>query len=83
MARKFTFSLEYVENNERLIAAKASNEYNIVSPVLGQYGSNLGSLWPLGGDIKEWKVASGYQGIEPRTLGCHARTLTTVPPPAQ
>ena len=31
--RKFTFSLEYVENDERLIAAKDSDAYNIVSPV--------------------------------------------------
>ena len=46
------FSLEYVENEERLIAAKTSDAYNIVSPIWGQYGSNLGSLWPLGGDIK-------------------------------
>ena len=46
------FSLEYVENEERLIAAKASNAYDIVSPVWGQYGSNLSSLWPLGSDIK-------------------------------
>ena len=42
--QKFTISLEYVENEERLIAAKSSNAYNIVSPVWGQYSSNLGSL---------------------------------------
>ena len=47
-----TFSLEYVENEERLIAATASNTYNIVSPVWGQYGSNLGSLWLLGDNTK-------------------------------
>ena len=27
--RKFTFSLEYVENKKRLIAAKASDAYNL------------------------------------------------------
>ena len=31
--RKFMFSLEYVENEERLIAAKTSDAYNIVSPI--------------------------------------------------
>ena len=47
MPQKFTFSLEYIENEESLITAKASNAYNILSPIWGQYGSNLGSLWPL------------------------------------
>ena len=37
----------------------------------------VGILWPFGGNTKDRKVASGYRGIEPRTLGCHARTLTT------
>ena len=42
----------------RLTAITASDAYNIVNPVWGQSGSNLGSLWPLDGDIKEWKVVS-------------------------
>ena len=62
------------------IAAKASNAYNIVSPVCGHYGSNLGNLWPLAGNTKERKVSSGYRDS---TLDSHARILTTVPPPSQ
>ena len=46
----FTFSLD--GENLRLIAATASDAYNIASPVRGQYGSNVGSVWPLGGDSK-------------------------------
>ena len=42
----------------RLIPATASDAYNIVSPVWGRYASKLGSPWPPGGDIKEWKVVS-------------------------
>ena len=41
----------------------------------------LGNLWPLGGNTKDSKVASGYRGTELGTLGCHARTLTTALPP--
>ena len=65
---------------ERLIAATASNAYNIVSPIWGQYGSNLGNFWPLGGITKERKVASGYRGIEPGILGLHAWMLATLLP---
>ena len=36
-----------------------------------------GNLRPLGSNSKDRKVANRYQGIEPGTLGCHARTLTT------
>ena len=59
----------------RLIAATASDAYNIVSPVGGQYGGNLGCVWPLGGDIKEGTVVSGYQGIEPGTHHTHTRPV--------
>ena len=41
----------------------------------------LGNLSPLGGNSKDGRVAIGYRGIEPRTLDCHARTLTTALPP--
>ena len=37
----------------------------------------LGNLWPLSSNTKDRKVVSGYQVIEPGTLGCHAQTLTT------
>ena len=37
----------------------------------------LGILWPLGNNSKDRKVANGYRGIEPGTLGCHARMLIT------
>ena len=37
----------------RLIATTASDAHNIVSPIWGQYGVTLGSLWPLGGNTKE------------------------------
>ena len=36
-----------------------------------------GNLLPLGSNSKYRKVANGYGGIEPRTLGCHFRTQTT------
>ena len=42
----------------RLTATTALDAYNIVSPIWGQNSSNLDSLWPLGDDIKEWKVVS-------------------------
>ena len=42
----------------RVTATTASDAYSIISPIRGQYGSNLGNLWPLGGDIKEWKMVS-------------------------
>ena len=47
------------------IAATASNTYNIVSPVWGQYGSNLDNLWPFVGNTKDRKVASEYQDSNP------------------
>ena len=58
-------SLEYVENVWGLLLLQPQMHINVVSPVWGEYGSNLGSLWPLGGDIKYWKVFSGYPGFEP------------------
>ena len=42
----------------KLTAITASDAYNFVNPIWRQYGSNLGSLWPDGGDIKEWKVVT-------------------------
>ena len=48
----FTFSLEYVENVRGLLLLQPQMHINIVGSVRGQYGSNLGSLWPLSGDTK-------------------------------
>ena len=48
----FTFYLEYVENEERLIAAKASNTFKLCKSRLTQYGRNLSSSWPLGDNTK-------------------------------
>ena len=75
------FSLEYVENVWGLLLLQPQMHINVVSPVWGQYGSNLGSLWPLSGDIKYWRVVSRYRGFKPGTLGSHAQTLTTAPLP--
>ena len=66
----FTFSIEIVKNEREAIAATASDAFNIVSPVWGQYGSSVSSLWPLGGNTKIWKVDSGYW----ETLSSHARS---------
>ena len=57
----FMFSLEYVEN-VRLLLLQPQMHINIVSPVSGQYGSNLGNIWPLGDNTKEWKMGSEYSG---------------------
>ena len=82
--RMFTFSLEYVENVWGVLLLQPQMHINTVSPVWGDYGSNLGFLWLLGGDIKCLKVISGYRGFEPGKLGFHARMLTTAPlPPLQ
>ena len=40
----FMFSLEYDENDERVLPLKPQMHINIVSLVWGQYGSNFGSL---------------------------------------
>ena len=67
---------------ERLIAALPQMHINIANPVRGQcMAAFLGNLWPLGGNVKDRKVASEYRDIKPGTIGLHARTLTTVLPP--
>ena len=58
----FTFSLEYGENVRGLLLLQPQMQINIVNPVWGQYGSNLGSLWPLGGNTKEWKSGQRIPG---------------------
>ena len=59
------FSLEYVENDESLLLLKRQIYINIMSSVWGQYGSNLGSLRPLGGNTKYWQVAADIGGSNP------------------
>ena len=38
----------------------------------------MGSVWPLGGDIKEGKVVSQYRGLELGTLGWHTQAVVVV-----